>query len=116
LLLGTLALGLLPCPRLFAQRITGDIVGTVTDTTGAVVPGAHLTLKDMQRGRELVVLAEKDGSYSFLELPPGLYELRCEHPGFEQQRISNIKLTVEQRAIENITLGVGAVSTTVEVS
>lgn len=100
----------------FGQRITGDIVGNVTDTTGAVVPSAKITVRSLDTARELSVTSSSEGSYSFLQLSPGRYALRCEREGFETKVITDVVLAADQTVRVDIPLSLGAVSTTVEVS
>ena len=98
-----------------AQRIFGDIQGSVTDPSGAAVFDAKITLRNVDTGRELTTRSGAEGSYSFVELPPGRYELTAELEGFAKKVISNILLSASQRAKLDIPLSVGTVSTVVEV-
>src|SRR5262245_38961314 len=98
-----------------AQRIFGDILGSVTDTTGAAVRDAKITLRNLDTGRALTTNTATDGAYSFVELTPGRYEVIAEQQGFEQKNISNIKLSADQRIRVDIPLTIGAVSTVVRV-
>src|SRR5262245_54586651 len=106
-------MGMLAAP-MWAQRIFGDIQGIVTDPSGAAVE-ARITLRNMDTGRELTTKSAPDGSYSFVELPPGRYEVTGELEGFGKKVISNITLSASQRARVDIPLAVGSVSTVVEV-
>ena len=81
-----------------AQRIFGDILGNVTDASGAAVPAANVTLRNQDTGRELTTVTDATGSYLFVELEPGRYEVRVERQGFEKKAISNVKLSADQRA------------------
>lgn len=99
-----------------AQRITGSIVGIVTDTTGAVVPEAKVTLLSLDTGREMGTTSAPDGTYTFAQLLPGRYSVRVERQGFERKIVTDIKLSADQTARVDLTLSVGAVTTTVEVS
>jgi len=99
-----------------AQRIFGDILGNVTDASGAAVPGANVTLRNQDTGRELTMVTDEAGSYLFVELEPGRYEVRVERQGFEKKAISNVKLSADQRARVDVALPVGSVTTVVEVN
>ena len=68
-----------------AQRIFGDILGNVTDASGAAVPGANVTLRNQDTGRELTMVTDEAGSYLFVELEPGRYEVRVETPGVREE-------------------------------
>ena len=100
-----LALVMLPAPSAFAQRITGDILRVVYDSAGAVVPGATVKLRSRDTGRELTTqTSQVDGSYSFANLPPGRYELTTENTGFKTQVITDVNLSIDQRARVNFNL------------
>jgi hypothetical protein len=99
----------------FAQRIFGDMLGSVTDPSGAAVREAKVTLHNLDTGRTLTATTAQDGSYSFVELTPGRYEVTAEHEGFETKVISNVKLSADQRVRVDISIPVGAVSTVVQV-
>src|SRR5258708_10199348 len=62
-------------PYSFAQKTTGDIKGTVTDSSGAAVPGGALTLTDQATGASRKTTSDAQGSFSFLDLPVGNYTL-----------------------------------------
>lgn len=99
----------------FAQRIFGDILGSVTDPSGAPVRDAKITLLNLDTGRALTASADPDGSYSFVELTPGRYKVTAEQQGFEQKAVSNVRLSADQKIRVDIPLTVGAVSTVVQV-
>ncbi len=98
-----------------AQRIFGDILGSVTDPTGAVLRDAKITLRNLDTGRALTTTTGEDGTYAFVELTPGRYDLTAEQQGFEQKVVSNIKLSADQRVRVDFAMTVGAVSTVVQV-
>ena len=100
---------------LAAQTTTGEINGTVTDSTGAVVPGATITVTDLTTNTRRSVQTNAAGVYSLPALPPGTYSLRTEMQSFEAQVRSNITLQVSQVARIDIALKVGDVSHAVEV-
>jgi hypothetical protein len=99
----------------FAQRIFGDILGSVTDPSAAAVRDAKITLLNLDTGRALTRVTAADGSYSFVELTPGRYQVTVEQQGFEQKAVSNVRLSADQRMRVDIPLTVGAVSTVVKV-
>src|SRR5260370_25002534 len=98
-----------------AQTTTGEITGTVTDSTGAVVPGATITVTDLTTNTRRSVQTNASGVYSLPALPPGTYSLRTEMQSFEAQVRNNITLQVSQVARIDIALKVGNVSQPVEV-
>jgi hypothetical protein len=100
---------------LAAQSTTGEITGTVTDSTGAVVPGATITVTNLTTNTRRSVESNTAGVYSLPALPPGTYTLRTEMPAFDAQVRNNITLQVSQVARIDIALKVGNVSEVVEV-
>src|SRR5262245_7493181 len=77
------AIGALTCTFLLAQGgQNGAIRGTVADQTGAVVPGATITVKNQATGFERVVVSTETGTYVVPALEPGKYTVHCELKGF----------------------------------
>ncbi len=86
-----LLLVLLVTPRLgFSQAITGDILGTVQDSTGGVVPGAKVTLTTVDTGLKFEATSDEGGNYLFAQLKPGHYSLQAAKEGFQAATVSNI--------------------------
>ena len=100
----------------FAQLPTATILGTVRDASGAVVPGAMVTAKNVDTGLTRTANTETDGSYRFSALPVGNYEVDVEHAGFSKETHSGLTLTVGQEAVVNVTLSVGTTAQTVEIT
>ncbi len=110
-----LAASLLPA-SLAAQAVTGTILGSVIDTSGAAVPGATVTLTNAGTGLVRAVVTDNNGEYTAPSLPTGKYKLAVELPGFKTVSLSDIDLGVDQRLRYNLKLEIGAVSETVTVS
>jgi hypothetical protein len=106
---------LAPSQQSRAQRITGDILGTITDSSGGAIPNAKVTLRNLDTGLELNATASSTGDYSFVELKPGRYEVRAESAGFERKAISGVSLSADQRARVEIVLSPGLLTTAVNV-
>lgn len=100
----------------FGQAITGDILGTVRDATGAVVPGAKVALTAMDTAVRWDAVSDDAGNYLFAQLKPGRYSVQASQKGFQTGTVSNIDLLVGQRPRVDITLQVGALTQSVEVS
>ena len=94
----------------FAQITTGTISGTVTDSTGAVVPGVNVTLKSVEKGITRTVRTDEGGRYRAPELALGSYEISAEASGFETVVRSGITLTVGREAVVDFTLQVGTIT------
>jgi carboxypeptidase family protein len=104
-------------PRLAAaQAVTGTILGTVTDSTGAAVPGATVTLTNVGTGQARTLVTDSVGEYTAPSLPTGTYRLVSELPGFKSVTISNIQLGVDQHVRINVQLQIGAVAENVTVA
>src|SRR5215217_7757732 len=107
LLLG-LSLSAIPAA---AQDITGSIVGIVKDPSGAVVPGATVTVKDM--GKDIVVrtvTTNEEGAYSVPLLQIGRYSVTVEATGFKTFTKTGIEVNVNDRLTMDATLEVGTAS------
>ncbi len=95
--------------RLRAQVETTNATlnGTVTDNSGAVVPGATVTVTGPQNGISRTFTTTDNGTYSFRLLPPSTYTLRVEDQGFKTYQQEGIALLPGQTASQNVTLPVG---------
>jgi hypothetical protein len=93
-----------------------SIQGVVTDTTGAVVPGANLTLINPATGETQVRTSNDAGVYNFNALPAAPFRLEASKDGFEKKVIDNLQLIPEQANAVNVQLTVGAASQTVTVN
>src|SRR5215471_7203392 len=100
----------------FAQTSTATIVGSVRDTTGALVPGVTIDIKHVDSGLTRTVLSNETGSYAAPSLPVGPYEISTTMPGFKQGVRSGINLVVGQQAVIDLTIEVGANAEQVTVS
>jgi hypothetical protein len=98
-----------------AQTATGQITGTVRDTSGAVVPGATVTVHSDLTGLTRTATTNPSGDYSFPLLPTGTYAVSAELAGFSVAKQSGIRLNVDQVARIDLTLAVGAATETIEV-
>ena len=77
-----------------AQTSYGSIVGTVTDSTGATIPGAQVTLKNSGTNATQTTQAGAAGTYTFLNLVPGLYSVTVTSPGFKAGSANQIDVTI----------------------
>ena len=99
-----------------SAQTTGTILGRVADPSGAVVPGAKLTLINTGTNITRALTVPDSGDFTFSQLPPGQYNLAAEHAGFRRDLHNSITLEVGQQARVDITLQIGAVSEQVEVT
>src|SRR5262245_55812308 len=82
---------------LLAQLNVGSIVGTVTDTSGASIPGATVTLINPSTGERQTVQTNSAGDYIFNSVRPAVYNLRIEFKGFQTLLRENVILNVAER-------------------
>ena len=99
-----------------AAQVGASITGMVEDISGAVVPGATVTISNVETGASRVVITDKDGNYRVLSLPVGRYDVKAEMTGFSSVVQSGIDLVVGQQAVMNLRLQVGAVDQKIVVS
>jgi hypothetical protein len=98
----------------FAQ-VSAGIGGTVSDPTGALIPGVEVTATNVNTGISTTQLTNEAGAYQIPSLQPGTYRLSATLPGFQAATRENILLSQGQQVRFNFTLQVGTVATAVEV-
>lgn len=99
-----------------AQFVRGSIVGTISDESGAVIPGAEITLQNTSTNETKTFTTDAAGSYNFAALLPGLYHIDVKKTGFKSQTVSEIRLEVNQTARVDVKLPIGDVGERIEVS
>ncbi len=99
----------------FGQAVSGTILGTVTDATGAVRPNAKVTAVNEDTGLTRSVQSDSNGEFTFPSMPTGHYTLMAEETGFRTLSLSNIELGVAQRVKVDLKLESGAISETMTV-
>src|SRR5688572_13675718 len=115
LVLAVWVFGLLGLATAQAQVTTGTIVGTVRDEQGAAVPGANVTITEVNKGTVSVRTTDADGSFLAPFLIPGTYDLAVELQGFKRHTHKGVVLQVNQRARVDVTLLLGGLTETTEV-
>ena len=99
-----------------AQSTFGSISGAVTDPSGSAVPDAQVTLTSKATSAKETYATGADGIYSFVNLNPGEYRLDAEKAGFKHYKRETVFVQVQQNIRIDVTMEVGAVSQTVEVT
>lgn len=112
---GALALSMATFWNLPAQEVVAHIRGVVTDPSGAGVPGAEVKATNDQTKVSSTVMTQDDGSYEFLSLPPGAYDVTVTKTGFRTSTTRNITLTLNQVYNLPVSLEVGQVTESVQV-
>ena len=98
-----------------AQTFRGTILGSVSDSSGAAIPGASVTIKNLGTGLTRTVVTQDDGSYAAPELPIGNYSVTVEKAGFKIGVVSGVNVEVSKDSRVDLTLQPGQVTQTVEV-
>ncbi len=110
-----IALLLLSSVPAWAQFETASVVGALRDKTGAVVPGAKVTLTNTGTGVSAEQVSNKEGGFEFFTVRPGTYLVTAEMAGFSLALVDNITVQVGARQRIDVTMAVGAVTERVEV-
>jgi hypothetical protein len=105
-----------PIPQLRGQSTSAELEGTIHDSSGAIIPNANVSVKNVATGIVRTTESNGAGIFRVPDLQPSAYELTVSAPGFATERLTNIVLTVGAQQVINITLNTSAVSSTVEVS
>ena len=108
--------GLLICSMAWSQGIFSTITGTVQDPSGAVIPGAQVTLTNSSSGTVRQTTANAQGYYTFASVPVGSYNLSVNSPGFEKFQMQGIALGGGELRTVNASMKVGTASESVQVS
>ena len=99
-----------------SQGANGAIEGTVSDSSGGVLPGVTVTVTNVDTGTERSIVTNEKGLYRAPLLPLGKYRVVAELQGFKKFEQKDVQLSVGQTAVVNATLGVGTVTETITVS
>ena len=105
-------------PAAFAQSqaTNGAIEGTITDASGAVLPGVSVTVTHAETGAERTVVTNDKGLYRAPLLPIGTYTVKAELQGFKTFQQTSVKVSVGETAVVNASMSVGDISETISVS
>lgn len=101
------ALSLWACFSPLRAQVTAAISGTVEDASGALVPGAKITVKSVETGASRTVTTDQSGSFTLVSLPLGPQELTVEKAGFKTAVRTGVSLVVGQQAVVNFRLELG---------
>ena len=112
---GVVLLLLLSVPVSVLSQVSTIVRGTVTDSTGGGIASASVTVVHETTDEATTRLTDEIGNYEFTGLPPGIYTLTADMPGFEVGTYSNVELAAGQEVLRNFTLEISAIHTTVVV-
>lgn len=110
--LALLLAGSLP---LFPQAITANVVGTVSDPSGALVGNARVEIRNLQTNQVRSATTDGLGNYEFRFLPTGPYVITVEATGFQRAEVQNVNLSVDQVARVDVRLTVGQATESIQV-
>jgi hypothetical protein len=99
-----------------AQLPTGTILGVVKDSSGAVVPGATVTIQSTETDQTRKAVTDSGGAYRVPALPVGHYDVKVEQTGFKTETQTGLNLEVGQEAVIDFALQVGTSEQTVQVT
>src|SRR5262245_18977586 len=98
------------------QSDRGTITGTVTDNSGAAVPGGNVTVTNLGTNTASTAVSTNEGVYSIPALQPGTYRVRSEKGGFKRAEVNQVALVAGNITSVNVTMEVGQVNETVEIT
>src|ERR1700733_3942825 len=105
-----------PSPTAFGQAVYGSIYGTVTDSTGAIVPAATVTVTDEAKGTSVNVQSNGTGDFTVEHLIPDVYDVKVEAKGFKGYEQKGIQLFADTSIKVAAALTIGGSEQTVEVN
>src|SRR5215831_1636027 len=107
---------LLTCSVVFGQSDRGTITGTISDQTSAVIPGAGVVAVNGETGTKYETISTETGNYTLTQVPPGVYQMSVELPGFKRYVRQGITVFVAQTLRIDVALEVGAATDEVTVN
>ena len=107
---------LLPAALLSQSASTGTVAGTVTDPSGAAIAAATVTLTDKATNIPRVASTNENGRYVFVDIPAGTYDVNVSKQGFRISKLSGQAVNVGSALTLNVTLEIGSVAESVEVT
>jgi hypothetical protein len=107
---------LIAAPILMSQTTSTEILGRVADSSGAVIPGATVTIRRVATGETRAAITNQAGDYTFPLIEVGVYSVQCESPGFRSSTVTGLRVETQQKARVDFTLQVGEVTERIEVA
>jgi len=96
-------------PLALGQKDSGGVAGVIRDSAGAVIPGAKVSVKDVDRGTEMVVTTSAQGEYVASPIKIGRYSVTAEKAGFKKTVVGPITVNIQEHPEVDITLQVGSI-------
>ena len=101
---------------LWSQQTTADVLGTVMDMSGGVLPGVKITVHNLGTGGDYTTTSDNAGNYTVPLLPVGRYSMKAVAPGFKTWTVPEVALAIGDRLRQDIRLDVGALEQSMEVA
>src|SRR5712692_9823798 len=102
-------------PALHAQATTGTIYGTVADESKSILPGVTIQVRNVENGATRSLVTDESGHYRALGLPPGLYSVAADLPGFAPAKRDNLVVEIRRDVLADLTMKVGGINEQVTV-
>ena len=102
-------------PALHAQATTGTIYGAVVDESKSILPGVTIQVKNVENGATRVLITDENGRYRALSLPPGIYTVTADLPGFAPARRDALTVEIGRDIVADLTMKVGGINEQVTV-
>src|SRR5262249_15764339 len=115
-ILATALVLMIASSTMLGEAVNATLLGTVTDSSGAVVAGAKIKITETRTGLQRATESNSSGNYEFVNLPPGQYQVTAEQAGFKKATQRGIDVQVNSDVRVNISLQPGAVEQVFEVS
>ena len=106
---------LLPAERTYAQSSSGSVTGTVRDESGGILTGVPVKLVNESTNEQMAQVTQTSGNFTFPAVPPGLYRIEVEAPGFKRYVRGPIAVEVQQQVVVDPRLQIGGIADEVEV-
>jgi hypothetical protein len=116
LILGAVTILLACGPRAMAQAVFGQILGTVTDSTGAAIPNATITVTDVGKGTSVELKSDGAGEFTAAHLIPDIYDVKVTATGFKSYEQTGVQVFADTSPAITAVLATGAADQTVEVN
>ena len=104
------------CTILRGQRTTADVLGTVTDASGAVLANVKVTVHNLDTAADFTGESDKSGDYAITQLPVGRYSIKAVSPGFKAWAVPQVTLAIGDRLRQDVQLQLGTLEQSVEVT
>src|SRR4051794_36660373 len=92
----------------FGQAVSASLVGSVADSSGGIIANARITLTETNTGVDRANVSNASGNFTYANLPPGVYRVVVEVPGFKKEVRAGINLAVDSTARVDVQLSPGS--------